>query len=322
MSFYPHDYLSGRSSPYPPSRHGPHLHVGSIHDCVPRGRSPYQERRRRIIPSNYSWLDGSPRPGPSEGDLSRLKDRHLEQPKDLGLTEDEAVKLAVDALKKYERTRIEALSDLDAHDKYPRHMLPFRIFHELDQEMFRGVLKQGVHLKWSDLEIGVHGATSRAGRNGFSRITIELNSKFSGRHSDHRWPREALIAALIHHMTHAYFLVCCGFRNEGAPGEKYDLRHNNAFCSLLYQIQSSLKLRSGHKLPSLFPCTSSPDLRRARIDVNKRPAAAGTSHCLFNIDETVPIEVCHEYLRKIEDVTKKQGSDKGNESKSQPTNQQ
>lgn len=320
MSYYPYPYSSGRSSPYLPSRHGQHLHVGSIHDRAHHDWPPHQERRRRITPAKHSWLDGSSRLGPSDGDLAALKDGQRPTPKDLGLKEGEAAKLGVDALTNYERTRIEALSDPNAHEKYPRDALPFRIFHELDQEMFRGVLKEIVYLRWSDLEPDVHGATSRAGRNGFTRITIELNSRFRDHLTDHRFPREGLVAALIHHMTHAYFLVCCGFRNEDVTGDKYDLSHDSGFCSLLHQIQSSLKLRSSRKLPSLFTCTSlSLDSRRTRIDSHKG-SAAGTSQCFFSLDEILPVSVCHEYLRNMPAVTKKQGSDQGSESKSRANN--
>src|SRR6266536_1777729 len=188
----PFPYLSDREFRHP----GHHHHQGRRDQRDHHYRRHSLDRRGRISPQHdrasatkYSWLDGKDKPGPSDNDIAVVRDGKLLSPqtKDLGLKEEEATKLAVDALGNYSRTQFHALYGHDIHDRYTRAEIPFRIFDELDQELFRGVLKNYVHVRWSDLDHRRFGATNRPGRKDFRRITIALNRRFLDHSRDPTW---------------------------------------------------------------------------------------------------------------------------------------
>ncbi|KAL8770835.1 MAG: hypothetical protein Q9209_003486 [Squamulea sp. 1 TL-2023] len=109
-----------------------------------------------------------------------------------------------------------------------KRLLPWQVFNELDREFFRSMLKGNVSLGWSKLAPGVLSHTRRAGLDGNPRTRIELSPVLF-----EEGYRRDVFAALMHQMTHAYYLQCCGYRdpNRGAAG--YDLEHGRAFLALL-----------------------------------------------------------------------------------------
>jgi hypothetical protein len=90
--------------------------------------------------------------------------------------------------------------------------VPYRIFHRLDETLFAGHLKNAVFLETSSLAPDVSGATYTHSWGPFTevkRISIILNSDVL----EYAKARD-VVAILIHHMIHAYFLVACGPQKE------------------------------------------------------------------------------------------------------------
>jgi hypothetical protein len=314
-SFHTVPYFCAREFPYSRDSHRHHRH--------------HETRRRsspEIIPRAaawHSWLDGPDKAGQTDNDIAILKSRVLPpETKTLGLNEDEATKFAVDALRDYRRTRVVALSGQDELDIYPRAEMPFRLFNELDQELFRGVLKANVYLKWSDLTIHRHGATSRPGCKS-NRVTIELNKRFLWYRRELHWSRGALLAALIHQMTHAYFLICC------VENVQHDLGHGLGFSAVLYQIERKFKPENG-RFPSLFTCNlsanSSPTLNAPHEFSRNRDSSsinsAGSSQCFFEIEmEDIPSRgMCSDHYAALQVASSTEISAKDGENKSKSNN--
>lgn len=152
----------------------------------------------------------------------------------LGLSETLAAKLAIDALADYKSEHLPA-------PVCPRHKgdlqnFPFRVFGTLDKLLFRGLLRGEVYLCWEDsLGPDIHGVTSKPGDYD-TRIAIRLNNQMIKSYPHFTLP------ILVHHMAHAYFLVCCGFREKAQDSMKHDLGHDGlAFNTLLYKISEVLK---------------------------------------------------------------------------------
>src|SRR5271156_2455216 len=92
----------------------------------------------------HSWLDGPSAPGPSPGEIENLTDRTITNKRNLGLKEPVAAKLAIEALEKVPpRQFFWAAGRYGPCTANPfvRRGLALRIFHQLDKELFRGVLK-------------------------------------------------------------------------------------------------------------------------------------------------------------------------------------
>jgi hypothetical protein len=147
----------------------------------------------------------------------RLQDPFLRCDRDLGWNIDWAVAFIVDRLEQewsnaaetFRNIRIRAAT-LEREGLL--HEIPFRVFNKLDEVLFAGHLKNAVFLDTISLGSDVSGATytHRLGPNPeVKRISIIFNSdalEFA--------KARDIIAILIHHMIHAYFLVACGPQKE------------------------------------------------------------------------------------------------------------
>ncbi|QIW94682.1 hypothetical protein AMS68_000200 [Peltaster fructicola] len=94
---------------------------------------------------------------------------------------------------------------------------PFVLFSILDKHLFGGKLAGMVLLTWK-AQGSSHPGTTCATRTVAKRICIQLNST---PFEEHTAGMSHLLGMLIHHMIHAYFLVCCGAQKKG---EKQDGR--------------------------------------------------------------------------------------------------
>lgn len=206
---------SGRHHGYRPHHRA---HVSSHGDPI---RFPH---------SSSSWLDGSRVRGPSREALELLTDPTAKpSSKCPSLDTQEAFGKAHERLKGYSRT--ETVCTDHRHKSYhDKWWLPFMIFDELDKELFCSVLKGNVYVKWSESPPGVYAATSRADLKS-PRITIEL-SKLLLENS-----RVTILATLLHQMIHAYYLQCCGYKDEGVEGVGHDLHHGLEFDVLARNIK-------------------------------------------------------------------------------------
>ncbi|KAF1846982.1 uncharacterized protein K460DRAFT_264433, partial [Cucurbitaria berberidis CBS 394.84] len=90
--------------------------------------------------------------------------------------------------------------------------IPYRIFNKVDEVLFAGHLKNAVFLDISSLGSDISGATythSWGPNTNVKRISIVLNRDAL----EYARARD-VVAMLIHHMIHAYFLVACGPQKE------------------------------------------------------------------------------------------------------------
>ncbi|KAI5310124.1 hypothetical protein KEM55_001456 [Ascosphaera atra] len=113
----------------------------------------------------------------------------------------------------------------------------FFLFPRLSAALFHGTLvrRQNVELRWMDMERFTadvyHGHTCVGGRAMKRRICITLNRDMTSLDTENR--EEKALAALIHHMVHAYFLWCCG--GEGKCKASGSL-HDKYFRALMIRI--------------------------------------------------------------------------------------
>ncbi|KAF2489737.1 hypothetical protein BU16DRAFT_597226 [Lophium mytilinum] len=92
--------------------------------------------------------------------------------------------------------------------RYDTREIPYRSFDALNDVLFAGRLKDAVYLKWVDLGPHVSGTTCNPGEgpdHRVSRSTLLLNFTL---HQDAH--PDDILASLIHHMIHCYFIVTCG----------------------------------------------------------------------------------------------------------------
>jgi hypothetical protein len=123
-----------------------------------------------------------------------------------------------------------------------------RIFKRLNQILFSGHLKNAVYLNAANLGMYVSGATYTHGHGpnvGVKRISIFLNSVLLQRARS-----RDIIAALIHQMIHAYFLVACGPQDEKEEGYGR-LAHGLHFGKVMNTIKK-LSSAQGKPLPLGF----------------------------------------------------------------------
>ncbi|KAF2251546.1 hypothetical protein BU26DRAFT_397448, partial [Trematosphaeria pertusa] len=121
--------------------------------------------------------------------------------------------------------------------------IPYRVFNKLDETLFAGHLKNAVYLDIGSLGSDVSGATHSQGwglNPNVKRISIILNSDVL----QHASSRD-IVAVLIHHMIHAYFLVACGPQQEKEV-EYGRLTHGLHFGKIMMTIK---KLSSAHRKP-------------------------------------------------------------------------
>lgn len=237
----------------------------------------------------HSWLDGPSGPGPAIEDCEELNDKHIRPQRSLQLKEVAAAKLAVEAIETAKRRDVFWAGERGIFaglERADRISLPLRVFHQLDSELFRGVLRGQVYMATSrEISSAVHGATRRAGHP-YGRVAILLNPLVV------LYARpEVVLATLIHHMAHAYFLVCCGF---GDDEDQHDLKHGLPISTLLWTIKACF-LRNNRSFPSLFHCTD---------NLSRHPAASsfgehgmeGQSYCSWHCRDFKDFQDCHNYL--------------------------
>ncbi|KAI5294189.1 hypothetical protein KEM55_006733, partial [Ascosphaera atra] len=88
-----------------------------------------------------------------------------------------------------------------------------------------------------------------------------------------------ILAVLIHEMAHAYFLVCCGWREKAFPNadaREHDLEHDINYCALLFRIQEVLNVTFA-TYTDLFLCLPLQNDHPAVHDVP--PFVSGRSCC-------------------------------------------
>ena len=214
---------------------------------------------------------------------------HAARP-DLGLQEGEAARLALEGLEKLRGSDAYRLSLVPA--TYSLQQLQ-SLFQNLDKYLFRGVLKESVCFCFSsNLSPSIHGSTAALGVFG-NQIVITLNSELT------RQPSHLpLVASLIHQMTHAYLLVCCGYGDSHAEDQRHDLRHGLAFSSIVHTIQDLLVDNARISLPDLFFCRAvvwqsahRPHYRHGRISLH--------SYCHFNVSDHEDKIACSAYMRHV-----------------------
>ncbi|KAF2188972.1 hypothetical protein K469DRAFT_471835, partial [Zopfia rhizophila CBS 207.26] len=126
--------------------------------------------------------------------------------------------------------------------------IAYRTFNKLDETLFAGHLKDAVFLDVKNMGSYVSGATYNHGQGPnprVHRISIVLNAE-----NHQNAPPGRILASLIHHMIHAYFLVACGpqEQEEIAYGR---LGHGMHFGKILYTIKK-LSGSVGRPFPLTF----------------------------------------------------------------------
>ncbi len=182
----------------------------------------------------------------------QLRDPSLVCDRNLGWNIDWAVAFIVDYLETKSADVAEALRDirvrasiLEREDLFEE--IPYRIFNKLATILFAGHLKNAVFLDIRNLNTDVSGATFTHGwgpNSNVKRISVILNIK-ALKYSNAR----DVVAILIHHMIHAYFLVACGPQkeDEAAYGR---LDHGLHFGKVMIAIKK-LSATQGKPLTSL-----------------------------------------------------------------------
>ncbi len=214
---------------------------------------------------------------------------HVARP-DLGLKEGEAARLALQGVEKLKGTDAHRLARVPAVNSVQQLQ---SIFHSVDKYLFRNVLKDDVSLRLtSELPASIHGTTSALGSFG-NQIVITLNSGLV-RHST----QLALVASLIHQMTHAYLLVCCGFGGGEGEDERHDLKHGLAFSSIVHTIQDLLVNDGRISLPDLFYCNETLS-RSARLPRYRPTSRSLHSYCHFSLSDHEDKTACAAYMRHV-----------------------
>jgi hypothetical protein len=175
---------------------------------------------------------------------TRLQDPTVKCDRNLGWNIDWAVAYVVDHLDKktdaactFRSIRIKAANQ--EREGLVKD-IPYRIFNKLDECLFSGLLKGAVYLESSSLGSDVSGATYNPSWGpvpDVKRVSIILNSDVL----DFANARD-IVAILIHHMIHAYFLVACGPQKEDETGYGR-LSHSYHFGRILLAIK---KLSAAH----------------------------------------------------------------------------
>ncbi len=240
----------------------------------------------------HSWLDGPPQEGPRADDVDDLRNPKLPAKKHLELKESAAAKLAIKELENRPTRKFfwaGGPGGFATINPRNRRRLPAQVFHQLDKELFRGVLKDKVHLAAAKFDPSQHGITCAAGTRN-ERVSILLDDSILKQRP------EVILASLVHHMAHAYFLVCCGY---GHDEKSHDLGHGLPFSTLLYTIQARfLPEDQKYRFPNPMRCGddfglyAKPALPARRV--------VGHSLCVWHVrlsDYPGPI-ICREYLRQ------------------------
>ncbi|KAF2676460.1 hypothetical protein K458DRAFT_181852 [Lentithecium fluviatile CBS 122367] len=207
---------------------------------------PYQ---RDSEPDSYYRQASLRVPRPLPTVAIRLQDPRLRCERNLGWSIDWAVAFIIDLLEK--KTSPDAAVGLKnirlraANLEREGHLrdLPYRIFNKLDETLFAGHLKNAVFLDIRSLGSEVSGSTHSQGWSldrKVKRVSIILNGDVLQltRSRD-------VIATLIHHMIHAYFLIACGPQDQKEV-EYGRLSHGLHFGKIMMTIR---KLSAVHGKP-------------------------------------------------------------------------
>jgi hypothetical protein len=182
--------------------------------------------------------------------IAAFSDKSIEAPGDLGWTLDYATAWLYRYLTSNQPGVCDIIDTARELDLHGPHMALF-LFDALDRAVFGHKLKDAVYLRWRPMTSCSPGTTSASDVvPGIPRVCIELNStpfmQQIGMASI-----DELLEPLIHHMIHAYFLVCCG---NLQPGEKNDGRLMDGlhFGVILNTIRELTRSCSGGVLPFIF----------------------------------------------------------------------
>lgn len=239
----------------------------------------------------------------------RLQDPLLKCDRDLGWNIDWAVAFIVDRLEQNWADACEKLKSIRIRTATLERdglvqEIPYRIFNKLDEVLFAGHLKNAVFIDISSLGPDVSGATytHRLGPNpDVKRITIILNVN-----ALEYAKAKDIVAILIHHMIHAYFIVACGGQKEDEVGYGR-LDHSVHFGKIMLTIKK-LSAVHGRELSPLNYGHSSPNVRyiadeyyspRRREAVEREDREQWhCSHCHSNIQGPSESEV-HKWYGKV-----------------------
>ncbi|PGH15434.1 hypothetical protein AJ79_02410 [Helicocarpus griseus UAMH5409] len=214
-----------------------------------------------------------------------------------GLTEALATKLAIDSLDG--NKRIVFKEPCEVH--WQPQSTPFDFFDILDRELFRGVLKNEVYLEWQDMPISHHGATIIAGVRD-TRVTIQLNSALLKDQDSSKPP--SIIGILIHHMVHAYFLVCCGFDDRNHHTKKYRLDHGLGYSTLLHKISEVFQPDGlGTVMPNYFNCVHfAREKTGPRLSSPGGPPPYGYSSCKYSHNNALSSDACRDHVSMLKQM--------------------
>jgi len=244
---------------------------------------------------------------------SRLRDPQLKCNRSLSFNIDWATAFIVDHINKkteaaetFKNVRIKATT-LEREGLIDA--IPYLIFNELDEALFAGHLKNAVYLDERNFGSDVSGATYNPNWSPVPRISIILNTDVLvyARARD-------IVAILIHHMIHAYFLVACGPQKEDEV-EYGRLSHGNHFGKIMFTIR---KLSAAHG-KELDPLGSGHNLSdfsvygEAWYKPRRRPSAEDRdkdewycSHCYSNVYEIPDSEIDKWYDKTVKPMSDQQ----------------
>ena len=224
------------------------------------------------------WLHGSSELVPTKDDLTVLKDATLPPARDPDYASpEEAIKIAEACMKATHTANM-----AKPRRYHPQHLdidrMPFHVFNDVDAKVFAGALRGNVVLRWAKLPREFLGITTQPGKRSSPRILIELSKSLLSARS-----KEIILRVLLHQMTHAYFVQCCGFDYAHEGGKDVSLAHNLPFSTLSVIIQRLIVGISCY-IPSEFG-TSFGYLPRPPRSMHYRarpPSKAGSTCCFFD----------------------------------------
>ncbi|KAH7384386.1 hypothetical protein DE146DRAFT_681415 [Phaeosphaeria sp. MPI-PUGE-AT-0046c] len=220
---------------------------------------------------------------PLVSNTARLQDPHLQCDRNLGWNIDWATAYLVDYIAK-KHDAAESLRDIrikaaNLAREGLRKAIPFRVFSKLSETLFAGHLTNAVYLDSRRLDSDVSGATytqSWGPVSSIKRVSIILNSNVLA----HARARD-VVAILIHHMIHAFFLVACGPQKEEEVSYGR-LGHGFHFGMVMYTVKE-LSAVCGNELDSLdygHPFTGDRHCRRrGRSGADEEREKWYCSHC-------------------------------------------
>ena len=224
------------------------------------------------------WLHGSSEIVPTKDDLTVLKEATLRVAREPDYASpEEAIKIA-EASMKATRTANKRRPRCHPPQTFNGESLPFQLFNDVDAKVFAGALRGNVMLRWAQLPYGLLGMTTQPGKRSNPRILIELSGNLLLARS-----KETILRVLLHQMTHAYFVQCCGYDYAYERGKDVSLAHNLPFSALLAVIQR-LIVGIPFNIPSEFGTSFGywPRQSRNMRYRSRPPAKAGTTCCFFD----------------------------------------